>query len=115
MAASTRSSRIPRARSCDKTICSRSWAEESGSNSACMQVVLQNNTSDAGGSVILLKVAGQGSRTTQLLQAMSKEDVEAEDAVLVADPNDGDVSRDVVFALDDLLGGLRGLGAISDG
>ena len=49
-----------------------------------------------------------------LLATVPEENVEADHAVLVTDREDGNVARDVVFALNNLLRSLRDFGAVRE-
>ena len=96
IAASTRSSVKPRARSCDSTISSAQSGE-----TFCFRIGLA--------SAFKNKPNPPSRSAMRLFLSPADAQVEADHAVLVAQANDGDIAGDVVLHLNDLL---RGLGTL---
>src|SRR6516225_7769751 len=115
MASSTRASRMSRARSWDSTILWRSATKrsESGFTTIRGQDTPDGDAAVAGGTPALLQ-EDTGAAVPTLLFEFAEADVDAHYAVLIANGENGDVARDVVLGLDDLLRSLRNGGAIAE-
>src|ERR1700730_16980148 len=107
MALNSRSSRMPRALSWVSTMFRRSSVKRSGWSSAAM----------AGSAYSRLDSDAlcPGHRAVGLLPPLTDPEVEADHAILVSHTYDGDVARDVVLRLDNLLRRLRDVGGIGKG